>query len=78
MNRERSFSFSPTSASRRTLPHFPLQVHRARLLNGEEVAVKLQYPGLREAVRSDLGTMKRLSRLAAYFFPDYRWVWGGG
>src|SRR5688572_930600 len=30
------------------------QVHRARLHTGEEVAVKVQYPGVDEAVRSDL------------------------
>ena len=51
------------------------QVHRARLVGGEEVAVKLQYPGLRRSVQSDLGTMKRLSRLATTFFPDYSLGW---
>ena len=48
------------------------QVHRARLSTGEEVAVKLQYPGLKKAVVSDLGTLKRLTMLAAAFFPEYR------
>ena len=50
-----------------------LKVHRARLSTGEEVAVKLQYPGLRREVVSDLGTMKRLTRLAAAFFPEFRY-----
>jgi predicted unusual protein kinase regulating ubiquinone biosynthesis (AarF/ABC1/UbiB family) len=30
------------------------QVHAARLLNGREVAVKIQYPGVAEAIRDDL------------------------
>jgi predicted unusual protein kinase regulating ubiquinone biosynthesis (AarF/ABC1/UbiB family) len=30
------------------------QVHRARTLNGQEVAVKVQYPGIAEAVDTDL------------------------
>lgn len=50
----------------------PPQVHRARLSTGEEVAVKLQYPGLKKAVVSDLGTLKRLTMLAAVFFPEFR------
>jgi predicted unusual protein kinase regulating ubiquinone biosynthesis (AarF/ABC1/UbiB family) len=36
-------------------------VHRARLITGEEVAVKLQYPGLKAMVGADLSTMKVLS-----------------
>jgi predicted unusual protein kinase regulating ubiquinone biosynthesis (AarF/ABC1/UbiB family) len=30
------------------------QVHRARLRNGERVAVKIQYPGIAETIRSDM------------------------
>ena len=48
------------------------QVHKGRLATGEQVAVKLQYPGLRKAVISDLGTLKRLTRIAAAFFPEFR------
>ncbi|GAX82134.1 hypothetical protein CEUSTIGMA_g9562.t1 [Chlamydomonas eustigma] len=51
------------------------QVHRARLVNGVEVAVKLQYPGLRSAVKADLGIMKRLTALAGIFFPEFRLGW---
>ena len=29
------------------------QVHRARLHNGQEVAVKIQYPGIAEAMKAD-------------------------
>ena len=38
------------------------QVHRARLKNGEEVAVKVQYPGIDATVRQDLGNLKLLLR----------------
>ncbi len=38
------------------------QVHRARLKNGEEVAVKIQYPGVAGAVEQDLGNVKLLLR----------------
>jgi predicted unusual protein kinase regulating ubiquinone biosynthesis (AarF/ABC1/UbiB family) len=37
-----------------------------------EVAVKLQYPGLRSAVKADLGIMKRLTAIAGIFFPEFR------
>jgi len=38
------------------------QVHRARLKSGEEVAVKIQYPGVRDTIASDLGLAKTLFR----------------
>src|SRR6266436_5179230 len=38
------------------------QVHRARLKNGEEVAVKIQYPGIEATVEQDLGNLKLLLR----------------
>jgi len=38
------------------------QVHRARLKNGEEVAVKIQYPGVAETVEHDLSNLKLLLR----------------
>ena len=37
------------------------QVHRARLLDGREVAVKVAYPGIRKAVESDLKMLGWLS-----------------
>jgi len=39
------------------------QVHRAVLRNGQEVAVKVQYPGVAEAIESDLSNAKWLHRL---------------
>ncbi len=37
------------------------QVHRARLVDGREVAIKIQYPGIREAIQSDLKLLGWLS-----------------
>lgn len=36
------------------------QVHRATLVTGERVAVKIQYPGVAESIESDLSNLKRL------------------
>src|SRR6201995_586659 len=44
------------------------QVHRAELLDGRRVAVKIQYPGIAEALEADLrnaGTLVRLARASA-------------
>jgi predicted unusual protein kinase regulating ubiquinone biosynthesis (AarF/ABC1/UbiB family) len=44
------------------------QVHRARLLDGQDVAVKIQYPGVAEALEADLrnaGTIVRLAKAIA-------------
>jgi predicted unusual protein kinase regulating ubiquinone biosynthesis (AarF/ABC1/UbiB family) len=38
------------------------QVHRARLKTGEDVAVKIQYPGIDATVEQDLGNLKLLLR----------------
>ncbi|SNR61817.1 MULTISPECIES: ABC1 kinase family protein [Hymenobacter] len=43
------------------------QVHRARLLTGEEVVVKVQRPGVEEKVRTDLSLLHELVRLTAPF-----------
>ncbi|EGR30031.1 hypothetical protein IMG5_144060 [Ichthyophthirius multifiliis] len=36
------------------------QVHRAKLLDGTDVAVKIQYPGVKESIDSDLNNLKKL------------------
>ncbi len=46
------------------------QVHRGRWRDGREVAVKIQYPGVAEAVASDVGTVAAMSRLAARIAPS--------
>ena len=43
------------------------QVHRARLLSGEEVVVKVQRPGVRDKVEGDLRLLHELVRLTATF-----------
>jgi predicted unusual protein kinase regulating ubiquinone biosynthesis (AarF/ABC1/UbiB family) len=45
------------------------QVHRAELLDGRRVAVKIQYPGIAEALDADLRNMGTLIRLARALAP---------
>lgn len=45
------------------------QVHRATWHDGREVAVKVQYPGADDALRSDLRQLQRFSRLFQAFVP---------
>jgi predicted unusual protein kinase regulating ubiquinone biosynthesis (AarF/ABC1/UbiB family) len=45
------------------------QVHRAVWRDGREVAVKVQYPGAEEALRSDLRQLSRMSRLIQPLVP---------
>ncbi|MGH3772674.1 MAG: ABC1 kinase family protein [Pseudonocardiaceae bacterium] len=45
------------------------QVHRAVWQDGREVAVKVQYPGADEALRSDLRQLRRFSRLFQVIVP---------
>lgn len=51
------------------------QVHRAKLAGGQEVAVKIQYPGLERQVGTDIATMGVLSKAVAWLFPDYKFDW---
>ena len=44
------------------------QVHRARLHDGQEVAVKIQYPGIAEAMRDDHKNAKVMSLFQRVFF----------
>ena len=39
------------------------QVHRAQLLDGRVVAMKIQYPGVAESINSDIDNLMRLARL---------------
>ncbi len=43
------------------------QVHRARLHDGREVAVKVQHPGIREAVENDLSSASLIESLVGSF-----------
>jgi predicted unusual protein kinase regulating ubiquinone biosynthesis (AarF/ABC1/UbiB family) len=46
------------------------QVHRAQLPGGEEVVVKIQYPGVAEAIRADLANAAVLYRMMGLFYPN--------
>ena len=46
------------------------QVHRAELKTGEKVAIKVQYPGVDEAVRADLKNVSALTKLAVAIAPN--------
>jgi len=45
------------------------QVHAARTLDGRAVAVKVQYPGVDDAIRADLGTAGMLFRGLSVVYP---------
>ncbi|KAG6607049.1 AarF domain-containing protein kinase 1, partial [Cucurbita argyrosperma subsp. sororia] len=51
------------------------QVHRGILKNNQEVAIKVQYPGLMQHVKIDITVMSFLSRTISWLFPDYRFQW---
>ena len=46
------------------------QVYRAQLRDGREVAVKVQYPGIGDAVRADMKNLGILMRLARSITPE--------
>lgn len=45
------------------------QVHRARLHNGREVAVKVQYSEIAGVIETDLAVLRRIVKLVARLFP---------
>ncbi|KAM1956521.1 hypothetical protein ACFX16_025930 [Malus domestica] len=51
------------------------QVHRGVLKDHQEVAVKVQYPGLEQHMKIDTATMYFLSKSLTLFFPEYRFDW---
>lgn len=63
--RDRFAEFSETPAAAASIG----QVHRAVWHDGREVAVKIQYPGADEALRSDLRQLSRFSRLFQSLAP---------
>lgn len=46
------------------------QVHRAKLTSGENVAIKVQRPGVRETMALDISIMRSLARVAAKTVPS--------
>ncbi|GAA3213860.1 AarF/ABC1/UbiB kinase family protein [Actinocorallia longicatena] len=63
--RERFTSFDESPAAAASIG----QVHRAVWHDGRDVAVKVQYPGARDALMSDFRQMSRLGRIIAPLFP---------
>lgn len=51
------------------------QVHKARLKDGTDVAVKIQYPGLEGALHADLVAMTILAGIATFVFRVSDWRW---
>ncbi|CAH2065640.1 unnamed protein product [Thlaspi arvense] len=51
------------------------QVHRAVLKDHQEVAVKLQYPELKQNMKLDTMIMSFLSKSVVKIFPEYRFEW---
>jgi len=50
------------------------QVHRATLVSGEHVAVKLQRPGIETMIETDLDIVAYLARLAERYIPASRYL----
>lgn len=48
------------------------QVHRAKIKNGDEVVVKVQRPGIKEMIESDLDIMYSIARLVEEHMPETR------
>jgi len=48
------------------------QVHKARLVSGEEVAVKVQRPGIAATIETDIDIMMNLARLISRHVPELR------
>jgi predicted unusual protein kinase regulating ubiquinone biosynthesis (AarF/ABC1/UbiB family) len=46
------------------------QVHRATLPTGETVVVKIQYPGVADAIRADLDNASMLYRMVSFMYPS--------
>lgn len=45
------------------------QVHRATLADGRQVAVKIQYPGVADAISADLSNIAMLNRFVGMMYP---------
>nr|WP_245595460.1 AarF/ABC1/UbiB kinase family protein [Glycomyces tenuis] len=65
--RERFASFDDTPAAAASIG----QVHRAVWHDGREVAVKIQYPGAGDALRSDLRQLARIAPLFKVLQPNF-------
>ena len=62
----RSFDETPVAAASIA------QVHRATLLDGSEVVVKVQRPDIREQIESDISMLSYIARLLDKYLPESR------
>lgn len=46
------------------------QVHRAMLFNGKDVVVKIQRPGIKETIETDLSILTNLAKLIERYIPE--------
>ena len=53
------------------------QVHRATLTTGEEVAIKVQRPGVRATMAQDIDVMRSLARRLSHYMKDAQMVRSG-
>ncbi|RIB12271.1 ABC1 family-domain-containing protein [Gigaspora rosea] len=51
------------------------QVHKAKTKDGQEVAVKVQYPDVSRLFHVDIWTMQSMSDLISFFFPEFELTW---
>ncbi|KAK8745741.1 hypothetical protein OTU49_000354 [Cherax quadricarinatus] len=51
------------------------QVHRAKLHNGQEVAVKVQHPSVKSHSKVDMKGMELLVGIVSRIFPEFRFEW---
>jgi predicted unusual protein kinase regulating ubiquinone biosynthesis (AarF/ABC1/UbiB family) len=59
----RLFSFTPVAAASIG------QVHRAQTIDGKQLAIKIQYPGVRQSISSDVDNVATLLRLSGLLPP---------
>ncbi len=59
------FDYNPIAAASMA------QVHRARLVGGKEVVLKVQRPGIRAIIEQDILILKQLAHLVETYFPQY-------
>jgi len=48
------------------------QVHRAKLMNGEDVIIKIQRPGIERIIFTDLEILSNLSRIAQKYIEEFQ------